>query len=64
MKNLWKEVYAALEIKHIAFKMYMKNNHEIFEFFNNKIELAEEEILVNEVSYKSIQDVVSFIQNY
>lgn len=64
MKYLWKEVYAALEVKHIAFKLYKENNNDIFEFMNNKIVLSNDNITVNDIEYNSIQDVVSFIKNY
>ena len=64
MKYLWKEVYAALEVKHIAFKLYKENNNDIYEFMNNKIVLSNDNITVNDIEYNSIQDVVSFIKNY
>lgn len=64
MKYLWKEVYAALEVKHIAFKLYKENNNDIFEFMNNKIVLSNDNITVNDIEYNSVQDVVSFIKNY
>ena len=66
MKNLWKEIYAALEIKHITFKMYKGNNDEIvFEFMNNKITLSDNDnISINNTEYSSVQDAVSFIKNY
>lgn len=64
MKYLWKEVYAALEVKHIAFKLYKENNNDIFEFMNNKIILSNDNIIINDIEYNSIQDAVSFIKNY
>lgn len=66
MKYLWKEVYAALEIKHIAFKMYKGNNDEVvFEFMNNKIILSDNDnITINDTEYNSVQHAVSFIKNY
>lgn len=66
MKHLWKEVYAALEVKHIAFKMYKGNNDEVvFEFMNNKIVLSDNDnIAINNTEYSSVQDAVSFIKNY
>jgi hypothetical protein len=66
MKYLWKEVYAALEVKHIAFKMYKGNNDEvIFEFMNNKIVLSDNDsITINDTKYNSVQHAVSFIKNY
>ncbi len=64
MKNLWKEIYAALEIKHVAFKMYKKDDNNVFEFLNNKIVLSDNSVSINGSEYDSVQHVVSFIKNY
>lgn len=57
-----KNIYAALHIKQVPFKMYLKDGYNAFAFCGNELIMKEEEIIINYNSYNNITDVIKFIQ--
>lgn len=57
-----KTIYAALHIKQVPFKMYLKDGYKAFAFCGNELVMKEEEIIINYNSYNNITDVIKFIQ--
>ena len=63
MMNSWKDVYAALEIVHIPFKMYKKGDYNVFEFKGNLVELSDTECKMNYVN-TTVENVVAKIKQF
>jgi hypothetical protein len=61
--NNWKNVYAALEIAHIPFKMYKKGDYTVFEFKGNLVELSDAECKMNYVN-TTVENVANKIKQF
>lgn len=61
--NNWKDVYAALEIVHIPFKMYKKGEYTVFEFKGNLVELSDTECKMNYVN-TTVENVANKIKQF
>jgi len=61
--NNWKNVYAALEIAHIPFKMYKKGDYTVFEFKGNLVELSDTECKMNYVN-TTVENVANKIKQF
>ena len=58
-----KMVYGALELKHIAFKMYKKDDSTFFMFDGNIIEVNDSRVYFNAESMENLNDVLKALRD-
>lgn len=61
-EKIIKMIYTALEIKHVPFTMYKKDNSTFFIFYGDIIEICDEKIYYNARRLDDINDTLKTIK--